>query len=454
MARVLKDAAITTRAARSRLAIGLHWRGIDPDVHLGYRKGKAGGTWVARWRGADGYRQKSIGTADDVLVIGTLDYAAAIRASRKAVEAARVAEKAAADGVPMTVRMAVEEYIARRDARETKRAGHVTKSDATRRLTRYVIGREAKGKRGAVAAAPLADVLLHKLDETDLRKWREGLPAYMKESGRQRTAADLKAALNRAYEKRRRNLDPRLPEIIRIGLKSSDPDNDDGIEIARENQILSDGQVAMLLRAAREVDDQEGWEGDFFAIILAMAATGARFAQLVRMRVNDVQRSASRLMIPTSRKGKSTKVESIAVPVGQDVLDALLPRVTGRQGNATLFERWRHKQVAGSIRWARDARGPWKTPSELVRPWGAARERAGLPDVIPYALRHTSIVRALRANLPIRLVAALHDTSVVMIERHYARWIVDGLEELAARAIGPMVPTIGENVVNINRRGA
>ncbi len=57
----------------------------------------------------------------------------------------------------------------------------------------------------------------------------------------------------------------------------------------------------------------------------------------------------------------------------------------------------------------------------------AARQ---LAEVIPYALRHRSIVRSLRANLPIRLVAALHDTSVAMIERHYARYIVDGLEEL------------------------
>jgi hypothetical protein len=63
-----------------------------------------------------------------------------------------------------------------------------------------------------------------------------------------------------------------------------------------------------------------------------------------------------------------------------------------------------------------------------------------MPDVIPYALRHSSIVRGIRANLPIRLVAAMHDTSVVMIERHYAKYIVDGLEELAARAVVPLVP--------------
>ena len=32
-------------------------------------------------------------------------------------------------------------------------------------------------------------------------------------------------------------------------------------------------------------------------------------------------------------------------------------------------------------------------------------------DIVPYALRHSSIVRQLRAGLPVRCAAALHDTS-------------------------------------------
>ena len=51
--------------------------------------------------------------------------------------------------------------------------------------------------------------------------------------------------------------------------------------------------------------------------------------------------------------------------------------------------------------------------------------------VTMYALRHTSIVRQLLANVPVRVVAALHDTSVVMIERDYSRYIADHADELA-----------------------
>ena len=56
-------------------------------------------------------------------------------------------------------------------------------------------------------------------------------------------------------------------------------------------------------------------------------------------------------------------------------------------------------------------------------------------------------MRGIKANLPIRLVAALHDTSVAMIERHYGRYIADGLDELAARSVVPLVPAEGDNVI-------
>jgi hypothetical protein len=67
-------------------------------------------------------------------------------------------------------------------------------------------------------------------------------------------------------------------------------------------------------------------------------------------------------------------------------------------------------------------------------------KKAGLPsDLVPYALRHSSIVRGLRANLPVRLVAALHDTSTAMIEAHYSAYIVTALDELAALAAVSLV---------------
>jgi hypothetical protein len=177
--------------AAARAALERHRHGI----HLGYRKGRHGGTWLVRWRHQGGYRQVPLGVADDKVSEGTLTYDAAYRAAREHVEAVRKEARAAAEGPVLTVRQAVEAYIAERDARESRRKGRPVHSDA-HRLERYVIGRERQGKRKAIAPAKLADVPLHELNEDHLLKWRASLPDTTAASQKQRTVNDLKAALN------------------------------------------------------------------------------------------------------------------------------------------------------------------------------------------------------------------------------------------------------------------
>jgi integrase len=304
-----------------------------------------------------------------------------------------------------------------------------------------VIGRENHGKRKAITPAKLADVLLQQLEKDDLRRWRASLPQTLSATAGERTVNDLKAALLAAHAAHDR-LGPTFPGIVKEGLKANGSGHDDDTTTeVRENQILNTAQLDRLLRAAKDVDAERKWDGDLYRLVAVLAATGARFSQVARMRVGDVQRKAGRLMVPMSRKGKRKKIAATPVPVGKDVLDALLPVVTGRSSDAPLLERWRHKQVTAGIKWEREERGPWQSASELTRPWDLIRGRAKVPDeIVAYSLRHTSIVRGLGALLPVQLVARLHDTSVQMIEAHYARWIAHGLEELAAKAVQPLLP--------------
>ncbi|HET7575693.1 MAG TPA: integrase [Sphingomicrobium sp.] len=440
MTKTLTEAKVATREQRKRLPLGTHWRGIDPDVHLGYRKQKRGGVWLARWYDGKKYQQRTFATADDELREGTLDFSAAIKAARALVESQRRLKRVVAEGPSLTVRHAVETYMAARDARDSARKGRQVRSDASSRLGRYVIGIGLRGARKRVAPSPIAEVELHELKESDLLAWRAGLPTLMKGTTKQRLINDLKAALNAAYTDNRSQLPSPVAATIKYGLRALNEGGDRAEDVARENQTLTDAQVVLLLGSAREVDVEQGWDGDLFRLVLVLAATGARFSQVSRLRVADVQATKSRIIMPVSRKGKGSKVAGTPIAIGSDVLSALRPVTAGRPGTAPLLERWRRKQVAGGIRWERAARGPWQNASELRRSWEIIRGRSGMPDVIPYALRHTSIVRGIRANQPIRLVAALHDTSVAMIERHYGRYIADGLDELAARSVVPLVP--------------
>ncbi|TIV62802.1 MAG: integrase, partial [Mesorhizobium sp.] len=180
-------------------------------------------------------------------------------------------------------------------------------------------------------------------------EWRKALPEELKGTTEQRLINDLKAALNGAYAAHRERLDPTLPAIIKHGLKAEKMDTDDAAPLARDNQILSAAQVGTIIAAARAVDDEGKWDGDLFRLVVVLAATGARFSQIARMKVGDVQRAQGRVMIPSSRKGRGGKIASTPHPVGKDVLDALLPATTGRGNEEILLERWRSKQVSGSI---------------------------------------------------------------------------------------------------------
>jgi integrase len=459
MAKTLIEAQLTTAKARSRLQLGGHWRRLDAEAHLGYRKGKQGGVWFTRWRNhheGGNYKQAPLGAANDVNdrpVDGTLTFEQALRAARDHVARARTEAAAQAAGPAPTVRSAVQDYVKVRDARDTRRLGREVRSEASGTLGRYVIGQEKQGKRKAHDPTPLAAVHLHALRGQDLLTWREKLPQHLKITAQQRVMTDLKAALNAAFPKfsdEQKLLNPTFLAIVTESLKLETDFDDNEMSVARDNQILTDGQVSILIRSSGDIDAAEEWEGDLHRLVVGLGATGARYSQIRRMRVGDAQVKQRRLMMPNSYKGRGGTGGSEPIPVGDDVMEALLPAIVGRPADAWLFERWAYVQEPGGIEWKKSERGPWQR-GQLTRPWHAIRDHADMPDVIPYALRHSSIVRGLKKLLPIQHVAKMHNTSVEMIERHYAKYISSALEELARAAIVPLILPEGGNVVKLGR---
>jgi len=269
MSKTLIEAQVTTAKARSKLGLGVHWRRLDAEAHLGYRKGKQSGVWFVRWRnhhdGAN-YKQAPIAIANDVNdkpTEGTLTFEQANKAAREAVTRARTVAAAQAAGPAPTVRSAVESYVKERDARERRRTGREVRSDASIKLRRYVLGQEQRGNQEAIEAAPLAAVHLHALKEDDLLTWREGLPEELKVATKQRFMNDLKAALNAAWPRLsadRKRLNPTFLAIVKAGFKAERIDDDDEASVARNNQILTDAQVGAILRAAWEIDQERGFE--------------------------------------------------------------------------------------------------------------------------------------------------------------------------------------------------
>jgi len=353
--------------------------------------------------------EERLGTADDLRAPNGMSYETAMTvalawADRKRAELEDIAEGQASPQA--TVGDAIEAYVIARKDRDL-RAGSITES----RLNAHVVGDTA-----------FAGTKLAKLNASTITEWRERLPRGLKPSSVDRLLNDVRAALNAAVERSRRRLPAHLPGEIKIGTRRL------GGQRKARKQVLTDDQVRGAIEAAYRVNE------DFGALVLLAAATGARYGQLAALRVDDLL--SDRVMVPGAKKGRLGQARPpVAVPLQPDAIKRLKSLVDYRQPDEPLLMRWAYRRGANGTRWVRSHRRPLGPAYEVDKPWTQAVETAALPEgTLMYALRHSSIVRGLKAGLPVRMVAQLHDTSSPMIEGHYARYIVDAASELGRRA--------------------
>jgi integrase len=391
MARRPRASRIETRSARLKLPVRFKpydFTTISPGIALGYRRNRSAGTWVLR--AADGRGSswtKRVGLADDFEAADGEHVLTFWQAQDKARKLARGSD--AASTRPHTVADAVAAYKADLVARggdlenATRIAAHLTPT---------------------LAAKPVA-----LLRATELAAWRDRLLADgMKPATLVRLAKSVKAALNLAARR-----DPRIVNRAAWG------DGLGGIAegyASRNVQRLDDAQVLAVIAAAYAIDPSFG------LYVEVLAVTGARASQVARLTVADLQQNGGgpRLMMPASHKGRGRKPGKAAVPVTAALAGKL---ASNRAAPAPLLLR------SDGQAWQSGNAG------DHSRMWGKAAADAGLAGTVMYALRQSSITRALIAGVPVRIVAALHDTSVDQIERTYSAHITTHADELARRAL-------------------
>ena len=97
----------------------------------------------------------------------------------------------------------------------------------------------------------------------------------------------------------------------------------------------------------------------------------------------------------------------------------------------------------------------WQTKLDLLRRsssacWDALwLQPRRLEDEMFQDLRYG--VRMLLKNVPIKLVASLHDTSAKMIEKHYAKYITEHSDDVSRHALLHHEPPAADNVVALAR---
>ena len=295
----------------------------------------------------------------------------------------------------------------------------VTVSEALDRYQRDLDSRGADAQNANRVRRHLTPTLATKpvalLTMNDLRHWRDGLvskgvaPATIN-----RTRAGLRAALELAA-----SLDDRITNrnAFRSGLKGLP-----GGKNARR-VVLPDADVLRLVETAYQEDRAFG------VLVEVLAQTGARVSQAARLRCADLQadRADPRLLMPTSYKGRGQKEkQQVPVPITA-ALAALLAELKGdRPDDAPLLLK------SDGSRWLEINK------SEHWNLFRAVAERAGFdPDAITsYALRHSSICRALLNGVPVSVVGRSSTTHPAARSRRTTRPISSTLPVTPSRARG------------------
>jgi integrase len=400
MARRPRSAKLETRTSRLKLPVRKkpHFATVALGIALGYRRNQGAGSWVVR--AADGHGgnwTKAFAIADDHEDADGEHVLTFWQAQDKARQLARGQEAEGAQ--PGSVADALDVYAG--DLRS--RGGGATNVTRVRRhLTPTLLSK-------AVAL----------LSIRDLRRWRDALlDKGLAPASVNRTARAFKAALELAAKHDRRITNR---DAWKVGLA--------GIPDAHRarNVILPDEDVHRLIAAAYET-------GFAFGLLVeTLASTGARVSQVARLEVEDLQanRREPRLMMPSSRKGRGVRrIVRKPVPIPLGLAKRLIEAAGDRPGQAPLL-----LNFAGAA-WDHEH-------SEHARPFAETVALAKLaPKVTAYALRHSSIVRQLLKGVPIRVVADVHDTSVVMIERTYSKYIGEHSDAVVRRALLDIEPPL------------
>jgi integrase len=397
MPRPVKDSKLDSRTARAKLtARGKpYYRAIDHELHLGYRKSRSYGRWVARiYVGNQQYRVETIGTADDhgeadgVAVLDWRQAQARAREHQAAIarELAGVEEPEA----PTTVADVVTGYLV-----------------WTKTHRRSTTAREWAYMANAHILPALGKTEVGKLTTARLRKWHEGLaeqPARLRTKPgakqRHRDASDDPDAIRARRATANRNLTVLKAALNHAWQGGRITGSDEawrkvkpfrGADAARVRYLQID-ECARLLNVC---------EPDFRLIVRGALASGARYGELCRADVRDFNPDSASLLIRESKGGKPRHI-----PLDDEAAAFLTSIAAGRKPFEPLFTR------ADGGRWGK---------SHQRRPLLEACKVARIEPAIGFhILRHTWASLRIMAGLPLMVAAqVLGHSDTRMVEKHY-----------------------------------
>ena len=361
---------ISTVAARGRLRTRKepHWGKLARGCYLGYSKQHD--SWHLRLRTPDGKQKYApLGDFADVTPAERYD-----RAKKAAEAAAGLVRSGVDDGY--TIDQAIADFLEHKYAVVFEKKGEAAAKKAKR---------DAESKFAHVTESERT-FKLSAITVSWLEAWQRRLytreTAPMKPQSAKRVRAVLVAALNEAW---------RTGKVAEAPWKRARTIKVD--TVAREYYPTKQ-EVAALLKAA--APDLRNW-------LEVLRLTGCRPGEASAFKVGDYVKANATLSVREGKTGKRTIYLN-------DAGVRLLNRLTkGRAADEYLCKR------SDGL--------PWLNGIEH-RPFAEAREAAKIPsEFVPYSLRHFHISQALIAGVQMQAVAENVGTSLLMIEKHYGKFL-------------------------------
>jgi integrase len=403
MARTVRYAKIDSRTARVQLTVrpNPYWHSLARGRALGYRKGRKGGTWLAKYRAADGARSETLlGPADDALDADTADvltFAAAQAAARDWF--ALLDKNAGRRPQPYTVGQALDDYLANFTGKSLQK-------------TRYTVERHLRGEFGELQVTELTTERLtafvnriastpsvYRANKKGVRKARPLGPdaARTQKANANRIFTPLRAALNRAF------MMGKVPDDtawrrVKPFAKVSSP----------RIRYFTSGEIARLVGSAPD------W---FRPLVQAALLTGARWSELFRMQVRDVDFAAGVALFPETKSGKPRHV--YLTDEGVELFRALC----GRRSPDQLIFLNQHGRPLGT--------------SHQIRPMTETCLAAGVEQAGFHILRHTYGSRLAMAGVPMAVIAeALGHADERITRKHYAHLAPSYVRDAVRNGLG------------------
>lgn len=399
MARLVRDAKLDTRSARTKLKERRepYWRSLAEGCAIGYRKGAKGGTWIARHYAPDRVPPRAyaaLGTADDHLdpdAAGVLSFDQAQERARAwfADRARQVAGLEPLSAGPYSLAEAIRDYLAHYKARggkahrttETTANAHIVPALGAVTICALSAKRIRDWHHGLAATA--RRIRTSKDKPQKLRKMDAGADSLRKRHATaNRVLTILKAALNHAWREGKVASD--------TAWRTVKPFHDVDAPVVR---YLSADECKRLTNAT---------DVDFRPMVRAALLTGCRYGELAAMQVSDFNPEAGTVAVRASKSGKARHV--VLTDEGRRFFDGA---TAGKQAGALIF--------------AREDGTAWGK-SHQQRPLVAACKQATIAPAISFhVLRHTHGSLLAMQGVPLAVIAKqLGHADTRMTERHYA----------------------------------